>query len=307
MRYLTDKDNCPLCNKRIQRVIDPEGQNIHIYECLVCGNVKITDEALSILDPDYKHIISGITRNNTIKSKYPIEITSGNIMSLISQANIPRTVSEKLNYIITFVSERSDYPGAGLLFEPFKDYPIAYCKNETEFIYYLNQLRSQGLAEDSEEWYVILTPKAWSMLDTIIKSKVRSHQCFVAMWFNEELETLYTEGIEKAIIDAGFLPLRVDKLEHNNKICDAIISEIRRSAFLIADFTGHRGGVYFEAGFAMGLNIPVIWLCREDDINKAHFDTRQYNHILWSEPSELYTKLLNRINATILKKGDNGS
>src|SRR5712672_2679134 len=34
---------------------------------------------------------------------------------------------------------------------------------------------------------------------------------------------------------------------------DEIISQIRRSKFLIADFTGRRGGVYFEAGLAMGL------------------------------------------------------
>ncbi len=36
--------------------------------------------------------------------------------------------------------------------------------------------------------------------------------------------------------------------------------------FMIADFTGHRGGVYFEAGFAHGLGIPVIWTCREDQL-----------------------------------------
>ena len=29
-----------------------------------------------------------------------------------------------------------------------------------------------------------------------------------------------------------------------------IISEIKRSKFMIADLTGYRGGVYYEAGFA---------------------------------------------------------
>ena len=50
--------------------------------------------------------------------------------------------------------------------------------------------------------------------------------------------------------------------EHINKIRDEIISQITRSKFLIADFTGHRGGVYFEAGLAMGLRRSVrtnIW------------------------------------------------
>lgn len=68
---------------------------------------------------------------------------------------------------------------------------------------------------------------------------------------------------------------------------------------MVADFTGHRHGVYFEAGFAMGLGIPVIWLCQEDEIDKTHFDTRQYNHILWNSAEDLYQKLLNRIQATV--------
>ena len=67
----------------------------------------------------------------------------------------------------------------------------------------------------------------------------------------------------------------------------------------MADFTGQRGGVYFEAGFAMGLGIPVIWTCRDTDINDLHFDTRQYNHIPWANPKELRVRLQNRIEATI--------
>ena len=43
-----------------------------------------------------------------------------------------------------------------------------------------------------------------------------------------------------------------------NKIDDEIVAEIRRSKFIIADFShgsdGARGGVYFEAGFAHGLS-----------------------------------------------------
>ncbi len=49
----------------------------------------------------------------------------------------------------------------------------------------------------------------------------------------------------------------------------------------------------------MGLGIPVIWTVRQDQIDQAHFDTRQYNHITYSTPDELKTKLYHRIAATI--------
>ena len=68
---------------------------------------------------------------------------------------------------------------------------------------------------------------------------------------------------------------------------------------MVADFTGNRGGVYYEAGFAGGLGIPVIWIVHEDDLDDVHFDTRQYNHITYSTPEELRDKLKARILATI--------
>ncbi len=87
--------------------------------------------------------------------------------------------------------------------------------------------------------------------------------------------------------------------EHNGKIDDLIIAEIRKSGLLVADFTKQRGGVYFEAGFAMGLGIPVIWTCRSDDVEKLNFDTRQYNHIIWTDADDLKKKLQLRIEASI--------
>ena len=67
---------------------------------------------------------------------------------------------------------------------------------------------------------------------------------------------------ETAITDAGYKPLRIDNVEHTGKVDDRIIAEIRRSRFLVADFSCEsgkpRGGVYYEAGFAEGLNIPIL-------------------------------------------------
>jgi hypothetical protein len=73
--------------------------------------------------------------------------------------------------------------------------------------------------------------------------------------------------------------------EHINKMGDEIISQIRRSKFLIADFTGHRGKVYFEAGLAMGL--PVFWTCRRDDLDKLHFDMRSEVNVRLESKSEV--------------------
>jgi nucleoside 2-deoxyribosyltransferase len=120
------------------------------------------------------------------------------------------------------------------------------------------------------------------------------------MWFDDSMNSAFV-AIDQGIRAAGYTALRIHQRQHNNKIDDEIIAGIRRSKFLVADFTGHRGGVYFEAGFAKGLGLEVIWLCREDDLRKLHFDTRQYSHIPWQQSKlpELTKALKDRIEATI--------
>ena len=150
--------------------------------------------------------------------------------------------------------------------------------------------------------YVRVTVKGRSRIASQFIS-VDSSQAFVAMWFDESMTDALDNGFELAIMDAGYKPFRIDRKEHINKIDDEIIAEIRRSRFLVADFThgkdGARGGVYYEAGFARGLGLPVIFACREDVLDTLHFDTNHYNHIVWTDPVDLRGKLKNRILAVI--------
>ena len=59
--------------------------------------------------------------------------------------------------------------------------------------------------------------------------------------------------------------------------------------------------MYFEAGFALGLGLQVIWTCKESDLKDVHFDNRQYNFVIWEEDklNEFKVALQNRIEATI--------
>ena len=156
----------------------------------------------------------------------------------------------------------------------------------------------------------VLTVEGYARLAELEKVAVDSSQAFVAMWFDDSMSDVFESGIKPGIEDAGYEARRIDRIEHINKIDDEIIAEIRRSRFLVADFThgdgGARGGVYYEAGFAHGLNIPVIFTCRQDILEKIHFDTRQYNHIPW-EPEKLeeFSKALADRIAAVIGDGPN--
>ena len=73
-----------------------------------------------------------------------------------------------------------------------------------------------------------------------------------------------------------------------------MIAEIRRSRFLVADFTRGRkdvrGSVYDEAGFVHGARIPVTFTA--EDGTEPHFDTSTYPPIFW-ERNDLATSRKN--------------
>ena len=179
--------------------------------------------------------------------------------------------------------------------------------NESEVKYLCDYLKDQKWLSHASGYKQVMvfhiTVEGYAHLAELDAVSNESERAFVAMWFGEAMATIWEEGIRPAIEAAGYKPIRIDKAEFTDKIDDQIIAEIRRSRFLVADFThgekGVRGGVYYEAGFAHGLNIPVIFSCRKDCLRQIHFDTRQYPHIDWETPEDMKTRLLRRICAVI--------
>ena len=181
------------------------------------------------------------------------------------------------------------------------------CVGEEDFLFLLNYLTICGLIVHTGipnlEQACTLTVKGYKRLTELKATYTNSSRAFVAMWFDDSMSEAWEHGFAPAIRDAGYEPVRMDQQEHVNKIDDEIIAELRRARFVVADFTQNdkeaRGGVYYEAGFAHGLAIPVIFTCRNDSLEELHLDTRQYNHIVWTEPGKLRKNLTNRIAAVI--------
>jgi len=78
-----------------------------------------------------------------------------------------------------------------------------------------------------------------------------------------------------------------------------MIAEIRRSRFVVADYTRQSNNVYFEAGFALGLGLTVIQTCHADEIGRLQFDIRHINTLEWQSAADLVVGLNKRIRAVI--------
>lgn len=214
--------------------------------------------------------------------------------------------------LLQFIGHQTATLGGGVTFQKgnamtFMAWAWSESTEDHEMKFLLRYLEERGWIERGESATsritYVLTIDGYARLADLNTNTTDSSQCFVAMWFEPTLEDAWEQGIRTGIEDAGYLAVRIDQKEHLNKIDDEIIAEIRRSRFVVADFTqgddGARGGVYYEAGFAHGLGIPVIFSCRADVLDKVHFDTRQFNHIVWNDPEDLRQSLSSRISATI--------
>ena len=145
----------------------------------------------------------------------------------------------------------------------------------------------------------MLTPSGLLAAEALGVSGSNSAQGFVAMWFDLGMLDAWTNGFDPGIRTAGFRPFRIDSKNYVGGISDEIMAEIRRSRFVVADYTGQNNGVYFEAGFALGLGLRVIPTCRKDEVPKLHFDIKHLNTLLWSTPAELAEGLNRRIRGVI--------
>ena len=144
-----------------------------------------------------------------------------------------------------------------------------------------------------------LTVKGLLAADQLQTINAASSQGFVAMSFDPRLACAWTNGFEPAIRTAGYAPLRIDAKEYIGGISDEIMAEIRRSRFVVVDYTQQKNGVYFEAGFALGLGLTVIPTCQANEIDQLHFDIRHLNTLAWAKPEDLAIKLSERIRAVI--------
>ena len=170
-----------------------------------------------------------------------------------------------------------------------------------------------GLAEQmGVEFPAVCTLDARLWVEERTRDESLSQQGFIAMWFNEDIRKQIAPTIEKAIQDAGYTPLLIIRDLRTHSIPDQIVHQLRQSRFVVADLTSHllgdndelgRRNVYYEAGFAAGADLEVIFTCRADcyDEKKVASDIRHFNVVLWDDQDlesfrqELQERILARV------------
>ncbi|MEE9129364.1 MAG: hypothetical protein V3T84_05050 [Phycisphaerales bacterium] len=123
-----------------------------------------------------------------------------------------------------------------------------------------------------------------------------SGQVFIAMPMNEasrpDLADVH-DTLKAVCDDLGLKGIRVDDVQTNARITDTIRNLIDSSEFVIADLSDDRPNVFFEAGYAEGVEKTPIYIAREG--TELHFDVKDYPVIFYNNQRALREGLKSRL------------
>jgi nucleoside 2-deoxyribosyltransferase len=306
--------------------LPPKFININVLTNDHIGKVVFTMNCLQTLkidniweEEDYYKILS-LIHEKTIYGKPYFIFKEGDqkILEEIGKEIYKYTPVERDNVLHDFpgniieIQRRSllmlyiQYPKYG---EEIKAYPPYgfFSNDETDLQFILEAMQRKSWLDIKIQRYgdggftlarpYLIAEEGWFEIERDLEMNF-AKQVFVAMCFDEKMDKA-AKKIGEAVEACGLKAMIINRKEHNNDITGEILSEIKNSRLIIADVTGQRNGVYFEAGFAFGHQKSVIWTCQKDDFENVHFDTSHYNHIIWDNEDDLYRKLKDRIIATL--------
>lgn len=172
----------------------------------------------------------------------------------------------------------------------------------------IDGIKKQGAAFNRCENLVALLRQLYKRkYDEITLPPIKKrNQIFVAMMFSDVTDSAYENVYKPVVQSLNYSAMRIDEKQFNGSIIGEITTEITDSLALIADLTGYRGGVYYEAGVARGLQlcnhpIKLIFTCSRAffDGEKVHFDVQGDNIILYTDEIDLKNKLTVRLQAVL--------
>ena len=324
----TNQVACPICGT-LAEYSSVHNYNLAFYECGSCGRYTISYEALSridkniyasylfyncnlfsLIDNDEGNIFYFIGTETTfdiLHKEYP---NSRFIKTSDVENWYPKNFSEKIDFILLGLEKLSDYTGKSISVIGGKGDSLLFIKRyigekklvkeniEEQNEYIRGYLDEQKFAK-REYNQLTLLPKGYERVYELQKNQSNSKQVFIAIAFSDDMKEVQ-EAIENGIYKAGYLPIAMNKNEHNNQIVPEILYQIKQSKFVVAEFSTNNNGAYYEAGYSSGLGKEVIHICNTEKFGeKGHFDIKQKSTVLWNTVDDITNALFKRIEATI--------
>jgi hypothetical protein len=239
--------SCFFCGAKVEN-FDRSSHSLR-YSCKKCGPINLSEEAvdklrLQTFKEDEKQIIRVELRNASFKrgNKPSLDPLSMDDLEKLIHLYRPLDPLDKMDHALLTIDRLSKKAGEKIKIPVQYDAFLYHCSGQSEVLTILTYLVEHGdiKAHDpqnphNELW---ITAKGYQRLRELKQSNKESSLCFVAMWFNPEMQKVYEHAVKPAIefveegqTESRFKAIKIDNVEHINDINDEIIATIRRSRF----------------------------------------------------------------------------
>lgn len=297
---------CPLCQQDGSSTQDRDYGDKILFDCHKCGRFEISRSAVTVLEN--RHVqqnseeaarLSHALFASRIQDEH-LPMISTSTLDEFLESPLPNPHERADNFVEYLGREAGANPGAWIDLDHEKIASAIGGLNGTDTQYCVSELTRLELVKIDSSHRAALTLQGWARFDELRKTNIDSRRAFMAMPFNNSLlDSLFHDFFKPAVRQTGFDLYRIDENPPAGSIDDRLRVEIRRSRFLIAELTDDNSGAYWEAGFAEGLERPVIYTCSNEffDDKGTHFDTNHCHTIIW-DPNDLQDAAV-RLKATI--------
>ena len=293
---------CFLCNAELNYETLSDGSNYNV-NCKWCGKYIINDTFAEDIRDTYKEYLPKISCWNAertfVYANTPFIITRDSIQTIINSRN--KTIQEK--YVSFLLKLYELFKETGEHTVNYDRFYSCYVYGSDEFRLFFQKATNDGFIEVSgvigQNIINSFTFEGLLYIETLGNQNADKKNIFFAFHFTDDIKEVFDNTVKQKLGSENLVYDRVSSgsTPTGEKIDDAIIAKIKNAKIVVADCTNHRTAVYFEAGFAMGMKIPVIWTCKADQVNNISFDVNHYPFILWNDAEDLAQRIVDRIKA----------
>lgn len=298
-----DDFKCPFCG---EKHLYEDFSGPQLFKCLGYFNFDIRSCEKELKDRKYNEeekllawakLAHYIARNYLNYKRKPYEgLPPIPFKQILDTTTLP-TPAEQADNLILYIADNTKYLG--------NDFRIAYDSSEgrqiqawigtvntTNFMEILKELTNKQLLTATTpmngEYYTSkLTIEGWNKAKELKKINRNSNQVFMAMKFEEKQMEFIKNILSPKIKELGYdLKLLSDITSTENLIDNKLRVAIKQSRLLICDLTHGNRGAYWEAGYAEGLGLPVIYICEKkvlDAKTDIHFDVSHQQIYSWED------------------------
>jgi hypothetical protein len=295
-----EKKRCLFCNQIVPiQTKDDHDRYIGCY-CSPEGYYGIRTDSYDYYDSlsyQTKHrLFSGISayiRDMTDEEEVVV-LGTEHLEAIENSPRKPATIEQKGLRLLRYLHRHTHAPGETVVIRLSENFNLTYSPNLQELVYIIEKLKEENLLERIGS-LLSLTEKGWREAAASAGGE-HLKPCFVYLSDDEGQRTEWSESVLPKIEQCGYYPRLADNSGTDSEE-NQTIKLISASKVLIADVTGQSPDVYFAAGYAHAMNIPVIWTIKHSGADQLSASTDHNRPFVWETADDLASMLQQRLGA----------